>query len=162
MSGALQSVFLLLLGAALALTGAKRQWDVFGVLLAAASVQLGGQVATVCGGGGCGQAVGLWGRDALGLARGCGVGWWTTPPAHLHPARRRREGGAHASASIRHGLIRGVRAWAYRGVRLCGLSAGRHAPTDARTAHCSRVGAPGAGRAGGKTGGRARLQPSRA
>ncbi|KAG2428837.1 hypothetical protein HYH02_014249 [Chlamydomonas schloesseri] len=44
-SGALQSVFLLLLGAALALTGVKRQWDVFGVLLAAASVQLGGQLA---------------------------------------------------------------------------------------------------------------------
>ncbi|KAG2424097.1 hypothetical protein HXX76_014772 [Chlamydomonas incerta] len=50
-SGALQSVFLLLLGAALALTGAKRQWDVFGVLLAAASVQLGGQLAKWLGSG---------------------------------------------------------------------------------------------------------------
>ncbi|KAG2486408.1 hypothetical protein HYH03_014984 [Edaphochlamys debaryana] len=41
----LQWVFLILLGAAIATTAAKGAWDVFGLLLAAALVQLGGQLA---------------------------------------------------------------------------------------------------------------------
>ncbi|PNW87780.1 hypothetical protein CHLRE_01g001950v5 [Chlamydomonas reinhardtii] len=67
-SGALQSVFLLLLGAALALTGAKRQWDVFGVLLAAASVQLGGQLAKWLGSGSGGSGGGNGHRRGAGTS----------------------------------------------------------------------------------------------
>ncbi|GLC38427.1 hypothetical protein PLESTB_001579200 [Pleodorina starrii] len=51
----LQWIFLILLGAALSLTAAKGSWDVFAVLVAAAVLQLGGQLIRWLGGGGGGS-----------------------------------------------------------------------------------------------------------